>query len=49
MSLILLITLAYTQVTLSGELVKEQGLAKYVGRVKEKGRTQRRHRALPAW
>ncbi len=43
MSLILLITLAYAQATLSGEIIKEQGLAKYVGRVKEKGRTQRRH------
>lgn len=43
MTLILLITLAYTQATLGGEIIKDKGLAKYVGRVKEKGRNTRRH------
>jgi hypothetical protein len=43
MTLILLITLAYAETTLSGEIIKKQGVAKYVGRVKEKGRTDRRH------
>jgi hypothetical protein len=43
MTLILLITLAYTQATLSGEIIKEQGLIKYIGRVQEKGRSQKRH------
>lgn len=43
MSLILLITLAYSQATLSGEISKNQGVAKYVGRVTEKGRNHPRH------
>ncbi len=43
MTLILLVTLAYCQATLSGEIIKNQGIAKYVGRVKEKGRNQKRH------
>ncbi len=42
-SLILLITLAYAQATLSGQVIRNQGLAKYIGRVKEKNRKQRRH------
>jgi hypothetical protein len=42
-TLILLITLAYASATFSGEILKGQGNAKYVGRVKEKGRTERRH------
>jgi hypothetical protein len=42
-TLILLITLADASATFSGEIVKQQGNAKYVGRVKEKGRTDRRH------
>ncbi len=42
-TLILLITLAYASATFSGEIIKRQGNAKYVGRVKEKGRTERRH------
>ncbi|MGH2414362.1 MAG: IS4 family transposase [Microcystaceae cyanobacterium] len=43
MTLILLITLAYSQATVSGEIIKNSGVAKYVGRVREKGRTERRH------
>ncbi len=43
MTLILLITLAYSQATLSGELIKNKGIAKYVGRVKETGRSHPRH------
>ncbi len=43
MTLILLITLAYSQATLCGEIIKNSGVAKYVGRVREKGRTERRH------
>jgi hypothetical protein len=42
-TLILLITLATASATFSGEIIKEQGNAEYVGRVKEKGRTERRH------
>jgi hypothetical protein len=43
MSLIILITFAYTQATLSGKIIKDKGIAKYVGRVKEKNRIQKRH------
>ena len=43
MTLILLITLAYSQATLCGEIIKNQGVAKYVGRVTEKGRNYSRH------
>ncbi len=42
-SLILLITLAYSQATLCGEIIKNKGVAKYVGRVTEKGRKYKRH------
>lgn len=42
-SLILLITLAYSSATLTGKLIKDKGIAKYVGRVKEKNRSTRRH------
>lgn len=42
-SLIVLITLAYAQATFSGEILKNKELAKYVGRVKEKHRSFRRH------
>jgi len=42
-SLILLITLAYSQATLCGENIKNKGVAKYVGRVTEKGRKYKRH------
>jgi hypothetical protein len=43
MTLILLITLAYSPATLCGETIKNKGVAKYVGRVPEKGRIQKRH------
>ena len=42
-SLILLISLAYTAATISGQKIKRMGVQKYVGRVKESGRTIRRH------
>lgn len=42
-ALIILITLAYTSSIMSGEQIKNKGVVKYVGRVKEKRRTQRRH------
>lgn len=42
-ALIILITLAYTSSIMSGEKIKNKGVVKYVGRVKEKRRTQRRH------
>jgi hypothetical protein len=42
-TLILLMTLAYTSSIMSGEKIKNKGMVKYVGRVKERRRTQRRH------
>ena len=42
-AVIILITLAYTSSIMSGEKIKKKGVVKYVCRVKEKGRTQRRH------
>ena len=45
-ALIILITLAYTSSIMSGEKIKNKGVVKYVGRVKEKRRTQRRHSSL---
>lgn len=42
-SLILLITLAYSSATLAGECIKQKGVANYVGRVNEPRRRQRRH------
>lgn len=41
--LILLITIAYSTATIEGRTIKRMGVQKYVGRVKEPGRTQRRH------
>jgi hypothetical protein len=35
--------LAYTSATLYGQKIKRMGLQKYVGRVKEYGRIERRH------
>jgi hypothetical protein len=35
--------LAYTSATISGQQIKCKGVQKYVGRVKEHGRTERRH------
>ncbi|QFS51365.1 IS4 family transposase [Nostoc sphaeroides] len=42
-SLIVLISLAYTSATISGQKIKRMGVQKYVGRIKEAGRTVRRH------
>ncbi len=42
-SLILLIAIAYTSATIQGQEIKSKGIQKYVGRVKEYGRTERRH------
>lgn len=42
-SFILLIAIAYTCATISGQQIKRKGVQKYVGRVKEYGRTARRH------
>jgi hypothetical protein len=41
--LIILIAIAYTSATIQGKEIKRKGIQKYVGRVKEYGRTQRRH------
>jgi len=43
LSLILLIALAYTSATIQGQEIKRKGLQKYIARVKEYGRNQRRH------
>ncbi|AFY91141.1 IS4 family transposase [Chroococcidiopsis thermalis] len=42
-SLILIITFAYSMATFKGQRIKLLGVQKYVGRVKEKRRIQRRH------
>ncbi len=42
-SVILLIAIAYTSATIHGQEIKQKGVQKYVGRVKEYGRTERRH------
>ena len=42
-SLILLISLAYTAATISGQKIKRMGVQKYVGRIKESLRIVRRH------
>jgi hypothetical protein len=42
-SLILLISLAYTAATISGQKIKHMGVQKYVGRIKESKRIVRRH------
>ena len=41
--LILLIAIAYTSATILKQQIKRQGIQKYIGRVKEYGRTERRH------
>jgi hypothetical protein len=41
--LVLLIAIAYTTATMQGKKIKKMGIQKYIGRVKEVGRTQRRH------
>lgn len=40
---ILLIAIAYTTATMQGKKIKQMGIQKYIGRLKEAGRTQRRH------
>lgn len=42
-SLILVISIAYTSATIQGQKIKQKGIQKYVGRVKESGRIERRH------
>jgi Transposase DDE domain len=42
-SLVLLISIAYTSATIQGQQIKRKGIQKYVSRVKEYGRTERRH------
>jgi hypothetical protein len=42
-TLILLIAIAYTSATIHGQEIKRKGVQKYVGRVKEPGRIERRH------
>ena len=42
-SLILIIAFAYTLATLNGQKIKKKGVQKYIGRVKEYGRSTRRH------
>jgi len=41
--LVLLIAIAYTTATMQGKKVRRMGLQKYIGRVKEARRTERRH------
>ncbi|MBS9391443.1 MAG: IS4 family transposase [Dolichospermum sp. WA123] len=42
-ALIILIAIAYTTATIKGQQIKRKGLQKYLGRVKEFGRYERRH------
>ena len=42
-SLILIIAFAYSLATFNGLIIKKKGVQKYVGRVRESGRTTRRH------
>ncbi len=42
-SLILLMAIAYTSATIQGQQIKGKGLENYVARIKESGRTERRH------
>ena len=41
--IVLLIAIAYTTATMQGKRMKQMGIQKYIGRVKEARRTQRRH------
>ena len=38
-----MITIAYTSATIRGQQIKRKGIQKYVARVKEYGRLERRH------
>lgn len=42
-SLVLLMALAYTSATIQGQQIKRKGIQKYVARIKEYGRSERRH------
>ncbi len=42
-SLVLLITIAYTSSTIQGQKIKRKGIQNYVARVKEYSRSERRH------
>ena len=42
-SLVLLIAIAYTSATILGRQIKHKGIQKYVARIKEYGRSERRH------
>ena len=42
-SLLLVVAFAYSSATFKGKIIKSKGIQKYVGRVKEYGRIQRRH------
>ena len=42
-TLILLMTIAYTSASIQGRIIKRMGVQKYVVRVKESGRSERRH------
>ena len=42
-SLILIVAIAYSWATFKGQDIKNKGVQKYVGRVKESGRIERRH------
>ncbi|WP_293111195.1 IS4 family transposase, partial [Moorena sp. SIO3I6] len=42
-NLILVMTIAYTSATIKGRTIKRKGIQKYIGRVKEVKRTERRH------
>lgn len=41
--MVLLIAIAYTATTIQGQEIKRKGIQQYVARVKEYGRTERRH------
>lgn len=43
LALILLIAIAYSSTTMQGQKIKRMGVQKYVGRIKEFGRLERRH------
>jgi hypothetical protein len=42
-SLVLAIAFAYSSATFQGEKIKKKGVQKYIGRIKESGRIERRH------
>ncbi len=42
-SLVILVSIAYTSATIQGQIIKRRGVQNYVGRVKEYGRLERRH------